>query len=130
MSDLWFIGHVEPSSNNGFVSPDPVTLGDTSWTWDLEFMTNSNQWTYAKSTLCGHYFIGADTFWIFSGIVAYRTRGSNNIDTLHPVGQGTVDGVVDFINDTSVDSVTFGWAIGSDAYNSGASINFEVWVTG
>jgi len=75
-------------------------------------------------------FFGADDAWIFSGIVAYRTRNSEGVDTVHPVGQTGHDGVADFMNDQSVDSVTFGWGVGGDTFRFDANINMEVWVSG
>jgi hypothetical protein len=128
MSDLWFLGSANPWGDNGFSGPDPITTGDTSWTWDLEFTTSSTQWTYARSSLNSFSLIGGGSGWVLSGIVQYRTRGSNGADTIHPVGQSNPDGVVDFMNDKSVDSVTFGWTLEGDNYCQGR-INFEVWVS-
>lgn len=129
MSDLWFLGSADPWADGGFSGPDPVTIGNTSWTWDVEFSTNNNQWTYARSSLNTFALIGGGSGWVTSGIVQYRTRGSGGTDTLHPVGQSDQNGVVDFINDRSVDSVTFGWSIEGDNFCQG-KINMEIWVSG
>src|SRR6516162_4889795 len=99
MSDLWFLGSADSWENGDWNSPDPVTLGDTSWTWDIEFVTGSNQWTYARSSVNSFALIGGDTAWVFSGIVAYRTRNDGGPDTVHLVGQSGANGVVDFMND-------------------------------
>lgn len=128
MSDLWFLGWAEPWAQGGFWSPDPVTLGDTSWTWDLEFTTNNNQWTYARTSLSG-FMLLEGVGYVFSGIVAYKTRGSGGTVTSHPVGQSADNGVAAFMNDTSVNSVTFGWGIGGENFCM-ATVNFEVWVSG
>ena len=129
MSALWFVGNADPWANGGFSGPDPVTLGSSGWTWDLEFETSLSQWTYARSTLNSFTNIGGGTAWILSGMVAYTTRDANGIDTPHLVGQNDGDGVVDFINDVGVVSVTFGWTIEGDDYVR-ARINMEVWVSG
>jgi hypothetical protein len=128
MSDLWFLGNADPWGDNGFSGPDPVTIG-SGWTWDLEFTTSTSQWTYARSSLNSFILIGGGTGWVISGIVQYRTRDARGVDTVHSVGQSDPDGVVDFINDTGVDSVTFGWTLDGDNFCKG-KINFEVWVSG
>jgi hypothetical protein len=129
MSSLWFIGHADPSETGHWHSPDPVTAGDAHWTWDIEFTTSNSQWTYARSSVNSFALIDGDTAWIFSGIVAYRTRSSHGVDTVHKVGASGPDGVVDFMNDHGVDSVTFGWGIGGDTDYFSANVNFEVWVS-
>jgi hypothetical protein len=129
MSDLWFLGNADPSAWNGGEGPDPVTPGDTGWTWDLEFITNSNQWTYARTSLNSFANIGGGSGYVDSGIVQYRTRDSKGVDSVHPVGQSGPNGLADFMNDMGVDSVTFGWTIGADNYCH-ANINMEVWVSG
>src|ERR1700752_4957561 len=107
MSDLWFIGSANPWGQGGFQGPDPVTPSSSGWTWDLEFTTTSSQWTYARSSLNSFALIGGGSGWVVSGIVEYRTRNSSQVDVVHNVGQTDPDGVVDFINDHSVVSVTF-----------------------
>ena len=129
MSDLWFLGNADPWGEYGFSGPDPVTTGSSGWTWDLEFTTSTSQWTYARSSLNSFALIGGGDGWVVSGIVQYRTRDAHGVDTVHPVGQSDPDGVVDFINDGGVDSVTFGWTLDADNFCKG-KINFEVWVSG
>lgn len=127
MSDLWFLGNADPWASGGGSGPDPVTQG-SSWTWDVEFETGQTQWTYARASLNSFIEIGGGSAWVISGIVSYRTRGANGTDTLHPVGQADPDGVVDFMNDMSVDDVTFGWTIEGDNWCKG-KINMEIWVS-
>jgi len=128
MSDLWFLSSADPWGDNGFMGPDPVTIADTGWTWDLEFRTSPSQWTYARTSLNSFILVGGEG-WVISGIVQYRTRDSKGVDTVHLVGQSDPDGVVDFINDTGVDSVTFGWTLEGDSWCKG-KLNMEVWVSG
>ena len=129
MTDLWYFGSARPRAWFGWDSPDPVTAGDSSWTWDVEFATTPEQTTYARTSLSSFSNIGGDSGWIFSGIVEYRTRGADGVDTIHPVGQGKPDGLAAFMTDSAVDSVTFGWGIGSDDDIVGATVNMEIWVT-
>jgi hypothetical protein len=142
MSDIWFIGNQDMWSEGGWDSPDPVLLGNSTWTWDVEFVTDSTQTTYAKTSVNSVTDIGGDGY-MFSGIVQYQTRNSSGTDVPHPVGQTNPsgffnNGVTDFIWDTAVVDVTFGFGIGGSA-GSGlfsapgvftANINMEIWVTG
>ncbi len=65
---------------------------------------------------------------LFSGIVQYTNVDANGITHTHWIGQNTQNGVADFINDSGVVQVTFGWGIGAD--NLGfAQINLAVWVS-
>ena len=128
MTDLWFFGHADPSAQGGGSGPDPVTPG-SGWTWDLEFETSYSQSTYARTSLNRFSLIGGGTGWALSGIVSYRTRGSNGVDKLHSVGQSNADGLADFMFDVAVDDVTFGWTIEGDNFCE-ADVNMEVWVTG
>jgi hypothetical protein len=130
MSDLWYLGSADPWAYGGWTSPDPVTTGSSGWTWDVEFETSSSQWTYARTSLNTFINIGGGTAWLFSGIVAYRTRNADGSDTVHSVGQSNANGIVDFMNDVAVDSVTFGWGIEGDGDWVEAHINMEIWVTG
>jgi hypothetical protein len=129
MSDLWFIGNADPWATGGWTSPDPVTQGNTSWTWDVEFETSQNQFTYARTSINSFVEIGGGSAWVGSGIVSYRTKDANGIETVHAVGKTDPNGVVDFINDVGVDDVTFGWLIEGDNMCFG-KINMEIWVTG
>ena len=128
MTDLWFVASADPSAQNGGSGPDPITPGDTSWTWDVEFTTASSQWTYGRSSMNSFVDINGDA-WVLSGIVEYRTRGADGVDTVHAVGQANPDGVVDYMLDSAVDSVTFGWTIHGDGFCEGR-VNMEIWVTG
>ncbi len=140
MADLWFFGNEDMWSFSGDDSPDPVIQGDTTWTWDVEFVSSSSQWTYARTSLNTIMDLGGG--YMFSGIVSYRTQNPDGSDTDHPVGQtnpsGFFDnGVTDFMSDWAVVDVTFGWGIGSSGsglFSSGgsltANINMEIWVTG
>ncbi len=123
MAQPWFAGHADPWAQGGGSGPDPVTSADTSWTWDVEFSPAS---VYARTSLNRFSNIGGDTAWLLSGIVAYRTRNSKGQDTVHHVGQGNADGLADFMWDSNVDSVTFGWTIEGDDYCDG-NINMEIW---
>ena len=130
MTDLWFAGCANPYSYGGSFSPDPVTQANTTWTWDVEFESSSSQTTYARASLSQFVIVNGGSAYAFSGIVSYRTRGSDGIDTTHHVGKGksTPDGVADYMWDTSVDDVTFGWGIEGD-WTCIASINMEIWVS-
>lgn len=127
MSDLWFFGHADPWARNGFQGPDPP-LADSSWSWDVEFETGLRYSTYARASLNTFAEFGNDSAWITSGIISYRTRDAQGVDTLHPVGQSDPNGLVDFIHDMGVDDVTFGWTLGADNSCQG-KINMEIWVT-
>lgn len=127
MSDLWFWGNTDSFANFGFESPDPVTASDAGWTWDVEFVTNTLQTTYARSSI--NSLMNSGGGWFGSGIVAYTTRDLYGIDHPHPVGQSNADGVVDSMSDTGVVSVTFGWYIGSGGGSIvGGHINMEIWI--
>jgi hypothetical protein len=126
MTDLWFLGNADPWSSGGYESPAPPT---GSWTWDVQFETTSNQWTYARTSVNSFAEIGGGSAYVFSGIVAYNAVGANGVSTYHPVGANGENGVVDFINDVGVNDVTFGWGIEGDNYCL-AGINMEIWVTG
>ncbi|HKS81897.1 MAG TPA: hypothetical protein VJR23_10375 [Candidatus Acidoferrales bacterium] len=128
MSDLWFLGNEDMWATGGWTSPDPVLQGNSSWTWDVEFSTSPSQWTYARSSI--NSFLDLGDGYVFSGIVSYRTRNADGSDTDHPIGQGTQNGVADFMNDMAVDDVTFGFGIGSNGDIFMANINMEIWVTG
>ena len=126
MSTPWYAGSADPQAWGGGQSPDPVTPGDTSWTWDVEFAPVS-QSLYARASLAFLSNIGGGTGWVGGGIVAYRTRNSDGSDTNHPVGQSGVDGIVDLMWDSNVDSVTFGWLVEGDNFCYGR-INMEIWI--
>jgi hypothetical protein len=123
MAQPWFAGSADPSAWGGGSGPDPVILGDTSWTWDVEFAPVS---MYARTSLNRFSNIGGGSGWLLSGIVAYSTRNADGSDTLHLVGQGNADGLADLAWDSNVDSVTFGWTIEGDNYCDG-NINMEIW---
>jgi hypothetical protein len=133
MSDLWFWGN-EDMWSTGEDSPDPVIQGDTTWTWDVEFITNSTQTTYARASVNSLSALGSG--YMFSGIVSYRTRNADGTDTPHPVGQTEPsgffnNGVTDVISDVAVDDVLFGWGVGASGGSVfTANINMEIWVSG
>jgi hypothetical protein len=127
MTDLWFLGAAEPWGSGGFESPDPVTQG-SSWTWDVEFSTDSTQWTYARTSLAAFAEPGGGWGWAQAGIVSYRTRGADGVDTDHPVGASNPNGVAAFMNDMGVDDVTFGWLLGGQELCE-ATVNMEIWVS-
>ena len=110
----------------GSASPDPVTTGDTSWTWDVEFDPVDQQ-LYARAAVTFWSVIGGGSAWGGGGIVEYRTRNSDGSDTVHPVGQSDGDGIVDSIWDVNVDSVTFGWLVEGDNFSM-TKLNLEIWV--
>ena len=122
----WFVNNADPSASYGGEGPDPVTLGDTSWTWDVEFDPSSSL-IYAKTSLIT--FANLDANWglVVSGIVAYRTRNADGSDATHLVGQSNPNGTADWVADTNVDSVTFGWLIGAGGTFCQAGIVMEVW---
>ena len=112
-------------ASGGFGSPAPPS---GSWTWDVFVEANASQWAYARTSVNSFAEIGGGSAYVFSGIVQYTNVDTNGITQTHWVGQNTQNGVADFINDTGVVQVTFGWGIGAD--NLGfAQINMEVWVT-
>jgi hypothetical protein len=124
MSTPWFASHADPKATGGGASPDPVTAANTNWTWDVEF-DPVNQSLYARASLCNFANIGGDSGWVSGGIVQYRTR-KNGVDKVHHVGLSGHDGIADFMWDSNVDSVTFGWMIEGDDIVEGG-INFEIW---
>ena len=124
MSTPWFASHADPKATGGGASPDPVTEANTNWTWDVEFDPVS-QSVYARASLCNFTNIGGDSGSVSGGIVQYRTR-KNGVDTIHHVGLSGHDGIADFMWDSNVDSVTFGWMIEGDDIVEGG-INFEIW---
>jgi hypothetical protein len=143
MSDLWFAGCEDVSSVGGGDSPDPVSwpLGGTigwnlSWSWNLVFSTDSNQSTYARTSLNSITDLGGG--YVFSGIIRYVTQNPDGSFVDHPVGLSNPGGVVDCMWDSAVVAVTFGWGIGGSAGGGpfsvagifAANINMEVWVTG
>jgi hypothetical protein len=128
MAELWWISSDDMNAPNSAQSPDPVTEGMPTWTWDVPLNTSPNQWTVAKSSVTSFSSIGAQSAWVFSGVVAYRTRDANGNVTDHP--QNGSDGVTDFISDWGVADVTFGYGIGCSGYWVTARVNLEVWVTG
>jgi hypothetical protein len=126
VSGPWFVGHEALTATNGGASPDPVTTGDASWTWDLEFNPVSSS-LYARVALDFFSNIGGGSGWAGGGVVQYRTRSIGGGDTVHHVGQSSQDGFADFIWDTNVDSVTFGFLVEGDNFCEGR-INMEVWI--
>jgi hypothetical protein len=126
MSTPWYAGYADSQASNGGQSPDPVTTSDSSWTWDLEFGPVSGS-LYARASLNTLSIIGGGTAWSGGGVVEYRTRNQDGSDNVHNVGQGAVDGYVDYIWDNNVDSVTFGWIIEGDNF-CWSRINLEVWI--
>jgi hypothetical protein len=126
MSGPWYAGHADPQASNGGQSPDPVTTGDSSWTWDINFGPVSGS-LYARTSMNTISMIGGGTAWAGGGIVQYRTRNQNGSDTVHNVGQGAVDGYADYIWDHNVDSVTFGWIIEGDNF-CWSRLNMEIWI--
>lgn len=127
MSDIWFMGSFDEFASGGFLSPDPVIDGTAGWTWDVQFTTDSTQMTYARTSINSLTLFGDG--YAFSGIVSYKTLNSDGSDTLHSVGSSNADGIVDFISDTSVVDVTFGWGVGGGDFLK-ANFNCEIWVTG
>jgi hypothetical protein len=128
MSDLWYWGSIYAAAVGGFESPDPPPLGDTSWTWDVEYYSDIQQTTYARTSLNSVVNYGGGYF--NSGIVAYTTRNLFGVDQPHPVGQSVANGVVDFISDSGVVDVTFGWSVGADGGFDlvSADVNMEIWI--
>lgn len=125
MSTPWYSSSAYPWAQGGFSGPDPITMGSSGWTWDVEFKPVSGS-LYARSCLGTFTNIGGDTGWILSGIVEYRTRNANGSDTVHHIGQANVDGVVAFAWDHNVDSVTFGWTIEGDDFVQ-SRVVMEIW---
>jgi len=128
MADLWFWGNYDAWAANGGATPDPVVGGDTTVTWDCEFVTSSDQTTYARTSINSLTDLGGGFF--RSGIVSYTTRDAAGVDHPQLVGQSDPDGLVDFISDVSVVGVTFGIVISSNS-NPGlftAHSNYEIWV--
>jgi hypothetical protein len=126
MSGPWYAARADSQASGGGESPDPVAIGDPSWTWDVEFNPVSSS-LYARASLNTLSIIGGGTAWSGGGIVQYRTRKGDGVDSNHPVGQGGVDGYVDFIWDTHVDSVTFGWIVEGDNF-CWSRLNMEIWI--
>ncbi len=124
MTSLWFLGSADPQAIRAY----PAPFEYTSWTWDVEFATSSGQSTYARTSVNTFAIIGGVIHWIFSGIASYQTRDADGVETLHLVGQSTANGVADFIYETGVIEVTFGWGIGADNLSQ-ANINMEIWVS-
>lgn len=125
MSVPWYAGSFYATAMFGGQSPDPVTTADQSWTWDLEFSPVKSS-LYARASLNTFGIVGGGSNMSGCGIVEYRTRNKNGKDTVHHVGNSDPDGYVDFMWDTNVDSVTFGWIIQGDNYCWGR-LNMEVW---
>lgn len=123
MAQPWFAGSADSWASGGGSGPDPVILGDTSWTWDVEFPPAG---VYARTSMNRFANIGGGSGWLLSGIVAYSTRNADGSDTLNLIGQGNADGLADYMWDSNVDSVTFGWTIEGDNYCDG-NINMEIW---
>jgi hypothetical protein len=126
MSVPWYAGNADSQASGGGQSPDPVTSGDPSWTWDVEFDPVGGS-LYARASLTFLSIIGGGTAWSGGGIVSYRTRNPDGSDTLHAVGQSGVDGIVDYIWDSNVDAVTFGWLIEGDNF-CWSRLNMEIWI--
>lgn len=126
MSTPWYSLNVYPIAWNGGAGPDPITTGDTSWTWDAEFDPVAGS-LYARSCLGTFSNIGGGSGWILSGVIEYRTRNQDGSDTLHPVGQSDPDGMVAIAWDNNVDSVTFGWTIEGDNVCE-SRVNLEIWI--
>ncbi len=60
-----------------------------------------------------------------SGVVEYRTVDSSGRRTVHPVGQSGANGLADYVWDTHVSSVTFGWLVEGDNFRR-SKINMEI----
>lgn len=134
MSDLFLTTSADPWSMGGDDSPDPVSVLTPSYTWSVRWNADATLLTYAKTSLNSVMDLGGG--YVFSGIVRYVTQNADGSFTFHPVGttnpSGFFDGgVTDFIQDTSVFDVTFGWGIGSSGGFSvfTANINMEIWFT-
>jgi hypothetical protein len=125
MSGPWYAGYAFPQAWGGGQSPDPVTPGDASWTWDVEFGPVGGL-LYARTSI-HNIFVEEGTFWCGGGIVEYRTRNSNGTDTKHPVWQSNADGIAHYIWDHNVDSVTFGWLVEGGNFCE-CRINLEIWI--
>jgi hypothetical protein len=126
VTDLWIMGNQDMYASGGFGSPAPPS--GSTWTWDVFVEANASQWAYARTSVNSFAEIGGGSAYVFSGIVQYTNVDANGITNTHWVGQNTQNGVADFINDSGVVQVTFGWGIGAD--NLGfAQINLEVWVS-
>jgi hypothetical protein len=126
MAVPWFNGSADPSAWGGGESPDPVTSGDTSWTWDVELDTGASP-VYARSALTTFAIPEGDWAWLQAGIVAYQTQNPDGSTTTHNVGRSNQDGTVDWMWDVNVNSVTFGWLIGAGSFCQGG-LNMEIWV--
>lgn len=124
MSTPWYASSADPSASGGGTSPDPVTVSDSGWTWDVEFSPVS-QSLYARTSVSFVGNIGGGSSWVGGGIVSYRTRNSDGSDTIHSVGGP--NGIADYMWDSNVDSVTFGWLIEGDNVSFG-SLNMEIWI--
>jgi len=120
MSDLWFVYSASPWGDSGYQSPDP--LSNPGWTWDVEFVTSSNQWTYARG-LVGGFNYGGSSAAVWSYVLSYRTRDANGVDIPHEFP------LTGFVNDTAVVDVTFAWALSADDWCD-ATVIMEIWVSG
>jgi hypothetical protein len=128
MSTPLYAGAVEVAAGNGFSSPDPVTIANSSWTWDLQ-LSSMRDSLYARSTLNTFSIVDGGGGRCGGGIVEYQTLNPNiqNIATTHLVGQSANGGYADFIWDNYVYLVTFGWIVEGDNYCHGR-LNMEIWV--
>jgi hypothetical protein len=128
MSDLWFWGSIYAAAVGGFQSPDPPSPTDTSWTWEVDYSSYIDQKTYARTSLNSVVNFGGGYF--NSGIVTYTTQDIFGVELPHPVGQSDPNGLVDFIADNGVVSVTFGWEVGADGGFDlvSADVNMEIWI--
>ena len=136
MSDLFVANSADFWAWGRWDSPDPVAVGTPSFSWTLRWEPDSNQLTYARTSVNTVMDLGGG--YVFSGIVRYVTQNADGSFTFHNVGatnpSGFFDGgVTDFIWDVAVFDLTFGWGIGSssDGFVSGtfaANINMEIWV--
>lgn len=127
MSDLWFWGSEDLPYVANWESPDPVNMSSPTWTWSIPFVTDSSQTTYARTSVNS---VVLDGGYIFSGIVSYEKQNPDGSTDWIMSGWSGANGVADFISDTGVLCVVFGWGIGS-SWNGLAwgRINMEVWVT-
>lgn len=122
MSPPSHLGWADSWSTGGAEGPDRATTGDASWTWDVEF-DPSPEPIYARSSIDGFGAVGGSSAGI--GVVEYRTVDSSGRQTVHPVGQSGANGVADYVWDTNVSCVTFGWLVEGDDIRR-SRINMEI----
>ena len=135
MSDLWYFGSIgtaysppgDPfqTDQQDITSPDPVTIGDLTYTWEVDFSNDANRTIYAKTSMSRYEFVGSYGQ-LSSGIVAYAERDALGGSLWDYAGQSDPDGVLDFISIPGAVSVVFGWVL--DAYILQATnIMCEIW---